>query len=123
MKPETLLNQWLSLLAASANPASALAMSMGLAAFKPEMLRRTETPKELVEPTERAAAPEPKKALRAPSAQGWLGRIFDRLETWSWEREVRAREAYLAQSQDLFDLEARMRHLDGDVLSRGRALR
>jgi hypothetical protein len=36
---------------------------------------------------------------------------------------MREREAYLARSQDLCDLEARMRHLDGDTLARGRALR
>lgn len=125
MKPESLFNQWLSLLAASANPASALAFQLGATTFKAEMLRRTWAPEP---PDERAAAPaeesarEPKEATLAPSARGWLSRIFDRLETWSWEREMRAREAYLAQSQDLFDLEARMRHLDGDVLSRGRAL-
>jgi hypothetical protein len=116
----TLLHQKLSLLAASASPASALAFSLGLTTFKAEMLRRTENPDGLVE---QAAASAEKGTTRAPSAPGWLGRIFDRLETWSWEREVRAREAYLAQSQDLADLEARMRHLDGDLLSRGRALR
>jgi len=127
MKSETLSNQRLSLLAAAAHPGSALAFNLGLAAFKPEMLRRTETSEGLVEPMLRAAAGARQratdKATRAPSPRGWLGRIFDRLETWSWEREMRAREAYLARSQDLFDLEARMRHLDGDLLSRGRALR
>jgi Protein of unknown function (DUF3563) len=63
-------------------------------------------------------------ASRAPSVRGWLGRLFDRLEAWSWEREMREREAYLARAQDLYDLEARMHHLDGDEFSRrGRALR
>jgi hypothetical protein len=119
MNSETLFNQRLSLLAASASPASALAFSLGLTTFKPEMLRRTESPAGV----EQVAAAAEKSTTRTPSARSWLGRIIDRLETWSWEREVQAREAYLAQSQDLFDLEARMRHLDGDVLSRGRALR
>jgi len=125
MKPETLLNQWSSLLAASANPASALAFQLGVTTFNAEMLRRTWAPEPLVEPAAVAAeqsAAQAKKATRPPAARGWLGRIFDRLETWSWEREMRAREAYLARSQDLYDLEARMRHLDGDTLSRGRAL-
>jgi hypothetical protein len=116
MKSDSLFPYRLGLLAASASPASALAFSLGLTTFKPEMLRRTENPDEVEQAGEKSTA-------RAPSDRSWLGRIADRLETWSWEREVRAREAYLAQSQDLFDLEARMRHLDGDVLSRGRALR
>lgn len=120
MNTESLINQRLSLMEASASPASALAFSLGLITFKSEMLRRTEKPDGLVQQTPAAAE---NSATRPPSARGWLGRIFDRLETWSWEREVRAREAYLAQSQDLSDLEARMRHLDGDVHSRSRALR
>ena len=119
MKPETLINRRLGPLAASASPASALAFTLGLTTFEPEMLRRMESPDEV----EQVAAPAEKSTTRTPSAQSWLGRIIDRLETWSWEREVQAREAYLAQSQDLFDLEVRMRHLDGDVLSRGRVLR
>ncbi|HTT37151.1 MAG TPA: DUF3563 family protein [Burkholderiales bacterium] len=49
-------------------------------------------------------------------------RLFDRLETWSWERQVREREAYLAQSRDLADLEYRMRRLDRTTLLRGRSL-
>jgi hypothetical protein len=68
-------------------------------------------------------------ASRAPSIRRWRGlaRLFDRLEAWSWEleawsweRETREREAYLDQAQDLYDLEARMRHLDGDEFSRRR---
>jgi hypothetical protein len=116
MKSDSLFPYRLGLLAASASPASALAYSLGLTTFQPEMLRRTENPDEVEQVAD-------KSTTRARSAHSWLGRIVDRLETWSWEREVRAREAYLAQSQDLFDLEPRMRHLDGDVLSRGRALR
>ena len=119
MKPETLINRRLGLLAASASPASALAFTLGLTTFAPEMLQRMESPGEV----EQVPAAAENSTTRTPSARSWLGRIIDRLETWSWEREVQAREAYLAQSQDLFDLEARMRHLDDDVHSRGRALR
>lgn len=38
--------------------------------------------------------------------------ILDRLNHWFWTREQRAVEAYLAKSQDVHDLEARIRHLE-----------
>jgi hypothetical protein len=52
----------------------------------------------------------------------WLARIFHRLRAGLRDLETRQRDAYLAQAQNLSDLEARMRHLDGDALSRSRAL-
>jgi hypothetical protein len=36
----------------------------------------------------------------------------DRLDTWFWKQEMKRREAYLAQSSDIFDLERRMRGLE-----------
>jgi len=50
----------------------------------------------------------------APSAEprakslGWL----NRLDTWFWKQEIKHREAFLAQSTDIFDLEQRMRCLE-----------
>ncbi len=38
--------------------------------------------------------------------------LLDRLDHWFWAREQRAVDAYLAQSLDLHDLEARMRQLE-----------
>ena len=44
--------------------------------------------------------------------RGWL----DRLDLWFWKREMKSREAFLAQSIDVFDLERRMRCLErGDT--------
>ncbi len=43
----------------------------------------------------------------APSAG-----LFDRLDHWFWRQEQRRREAYLAQANDIYDLERRMRHLE-----------
>ena len=40
--------------------------------------------------------------------RGWL----DRLDTWFWKQEMKSREAFLAQSTDIFDLEQRMRRLE-----------
>jgi hypothetical protein len=131
MKSRTLWDEPLGMLMACGSPGSALAYHLGLTVFEPEMVRRNTTPETLAEHGDRAPAVsgatkmETKRdAPRVPPVRGWLGRMFDRLEAWSWEREMREREAYLAQAQDLYDLEARMRHLDGDEFSRrGRALR
>jgi hypothetical protein len=38
--------------------------------------------------------------------------LLDRLNHWFWTREQRAVEAYLAQSQDVHELEARIRRLE-----------
>jgi hypothetical protein len=106
---------------------SALAYDLGLTVFEPGMVRRnttSDTPADsgdLAPVQSETNKTEAKSdASRAPSVRGWLGRLFDRLEAWSWEREMREREAYLARAQDLYDLEARMRHLDGDEFSRRR---
>ena len=57
------------------------------------------------------------------TARNWFARALHRLENWSWEREVKDREAYLSRSQDLSDLEARMRRIDGNLLAPGCPLR
>lgn len=48
---------------------------------------------------------EPRKATRRSS---WL----DRLDAWAWRQSQKDREAWLAQSKDLAELEARLRALD-----------
>jgi hypothetical protein len=40
--------------------------------------------------------------------RGWL----DHLDTWFWKQDMKRREAFLAQSTDIFDLEQRMRWLE-----------
>jgi hypothetical protein len=49
---------------------------------------------------------------------GWLNRMEQR----HWERSLRAREAYLAASQNMAELESRMRHFEHDDLFRDRPL-
>jgi hypothetical protein len=41
-------------------------------------------------------------------SRSWL----TRLDTWFWNQEMKRREAFLAQSADIFDLERRMRMLE-----------
>lgn len=40
--------------------------------------------------------------------------LLARLDRWFWQQEQREREAYLAQSSDIYDLERRMRQLERD---------
>jgi hypothetical protein len=42
--------------------------------------------------------------------------VMERLEQWFWTRRQRDIEAYLAQSSDIHDLEARMRKLERESL-------
>lgn len=45
-------------------------------------------------------------------------RLLDRLDRWFWRQEQKAREAYLAQSHDVFDLERRIEALERGTLTR-----
>lgn len=56
----------------------------------------------------RDRAPEARAAEGPPPRRG----LLDRLDRWFWDQEQRAREAYLAESTDIYDLEVRMRHLE-----------
>ena len=44
--------------------------------------------------------------------------LLDRLDAWFWRQRQRSNESYLAQSQDVFELERRMRELERSVGSR-----
>ena len=41
-------------------------------------------------------------------SRSWLSRV----DIWFWKQEMKRREAFLAQSADIFDLERRMRMLE-----------
>ena len=60
-----------------------------------------------------SAAPQPSKRDAAPTS-GFL----DRLDAWFWRQMQKDREAYLARSSDVFDLERRI-----DALERGTVTR
>jgi len=127
MNPKTLWDERLGMLMACGSPGSALAYHLGQSTFGPMMVHRSSSPEGCVDaPTASTATSGEAKADTAAigSVKGWLARAWRRLETWSWQRQLREREAYLAQAKDLADLEVRMRDLDGDAfLSRARALR
>ena len=58
------------------------------------------------------AAPEKLLAPKRAAREGRLARWMNRLDNWFYRQQVKQREAYLAQSQDIFELEARIRHLE-----------
>jgi hypothetical protein len=113
MSARSLFNERFGMLMACASPGSALAYHLGTDATRPALVQRG-IADDLVETT----------GSKPRSVTNWLQRAFDRLEQWSWERQMKSQEAYLSQATDLCDLEARIRHLDnGDGLSRSQALR
>jgi hypothetical protein len=61
--------------------------------------------------TSNTSADDPRTAR---DQRSWL----DRLDAWAWRRSQKEREAYLAQSKDIAELEARMRELDRGIASR-----
>ena len=44
--------------------------------------------------------------------------LLDRLDRWFWRQEQKARDAYLAQSRDVFDLERRIAALERGTIPR-----
>jgi Protein of unknown function (DUF3563) len=113
MSGRNLFNERFGMLMACASPGSAWAYHLGSAAAKPELVQRSSAD-ELAQT----------RVSGVGSRTNWLERAFDRLEQWSWERQMKSQEAYLSQATDLCDLEARIRQLDsGDGLSRSHALR
>jgi hypothetical protein len=52
---------------------------------------------------------------RVPRTRGGL---LARIDSWFWRQQQRAVEAYLAQSQDVFEVERRMRDLERTIGSR-----
>jgi hypothetical protein len=120
MNIKTLWNERFGMLMASGSPGSALAYQLGSTVSEADVVRRKSD----------AAGPETDgqnaQSTTASSGHGlreWLRQAFDRLDAWSWAREMRAAEAYLAQAQTHADLEQRMRHLHDQLLSRSHALR
>jgi hypothetical protein len=61
-----------------------------------------------------AAAAKPAAKPVEPPRTGWL----DRLDAWFWRQEQKDREAYLAKSRDIFELERRIELLDREGISR-----
>jgi len=59
-----------------------------------------------------AGSPTSRPAGAPASTRVRSGNWLDRLDSWFWKQEMKSREAFLAQSTDVFDLEQRMRCLE-----------
>ena len=57
-------------------------------------------------------APEKLPAVKRLAREGRLSRWLNAFDNWLYQQQVKQREAFLAQSKDIFELEARIRHLE-----------
>src|ERR1700731_3413804 len=106
MNQKTLWDGRLGMLMACGSPGSALAYHLGQTTFEPKMVRRSTGSSDGLEQTGQTPAsnaatsgePETQTAGMG-SVADWLTRAWSRLEAWSWQRQQRAQEAYLAQAR------------------------
>src|SRR5271169_5148879 len=103
MNQKTLWDERMGMLMACGSPGSALAYHLGQTTFEPKMVRRSTAPARNVDQTTQAPVSSAATSGDAemdtagvPSVKGWLARAWLRFETWSWQRQLREREAYLA---------------------------
>ena len=57
-------------------------------------------------------APEKLPAVKRFAREGRLSKWLNAFDNWLYQQQVKQREAFLAESQDIFELEARIRHLE-----------
>jgi Protein of unknown function (DUF3563) len=68
-------------------------------------------------PTNRAECGAPAASTAAPASAS-ARNLLDRLDVWFWRQRQRENDAYLAQSQDVFELESRIRAIERGVGAR-----
>jgi len=66
----------------------------------------------LTDANDRATEQGSLPAVTATKSTWQSGSVLDRLDAWFWKQEMKQREAFLARSVDIFDLEQRMRCLE-----------
>jgi uncharacterized protein DUF3563 len=103
MRPHTHLEQVLRFWLNGGEPSSASAAAATTALNPGVLVQRSSNRADV------AAAPA------APASGSWLTRWFDRMEARAWQREQRARDAYLGEATDVIDLEYRIRRYDQSV--------
>lgn len=106
----------LAMLLACGSPGSAMAYHGLTPRFGAYLVQRN-APESVTVPAPTA----PAKAARRSGFATWLARLVRPFRESLWQREVRAREAYLAGAQNISDLEERMRALERTAPYGGRA--
>lgn len=104
----------LAMLLACGSPGSAIAYHGLTPRFEAELVRRS-APNSDTDP-DSVTVPAPASLLPA-----WFAGLVRPFRESLWQREVRAREAYLAGAQNISDLEERMRTLERTTLYGSRA--
>jgi len=51
-------------------------------------------------------------AVKRLAREGRLAQWLNAFDNWLYRQQVKQREAYLGESQDIFELEARIRYLE-----------
>lgn len=106
----------LAMLLACGSPGSAMAYHGLTPRFGADLVQRS-APESVTGPAPTA----PAKAAPPSVVAVWFARLVRPFRESRWQREVRAREAYLAGAQNISDLEERMRALERSTLYGGRA--
>jgi hypothetical protein len=104
----------LSMLMACASPGSALAFHLGLVSNGADLMRRTigvDRQPEHAGSGSAVSRMAPATAALAHSVVSLLSGLIAGVERWSDKRLQAERERYLAQAQNISDVEARMRDL------------
>jgi hypothetical protein len=113
MNATTLWSERFGMLLASGSPGSALAYQLGCT------LARADIPHRNIDGQERPRPVSPARLSDDSTRRAsWLRRCFERVQAWYATAEMREVEGYLAQAQNVADLEHRMRCLSDAVRER-----
>ena len=117
MSAQSLWNGRRGLLMASATPGSATAYQAGTAAGSENVLQRN------MVTTAAPGCPGRADGFALTSlVTERIVQFFDELDALAWSRQQASRETWLGRSQNLAELETRVRQLDGSLGLPGRAL-
>ena len=122
MKSMTMTGSVLSMMLGSGNAPLAGDFSGGMAKSRTELPQSSSVLELLDSQLQQAASSHRAKAQSTREAGNWFTRMLDRMDEWGRQEDIRLQEAYLAESTDLCDLEARLRRLDDAGAARGHAL-
>jgi hypothetical protein len=117
MNTQSLSNDRRRLLMASASPGSSMAYQAGLGSEQGDVVRRNMSSDAL---SGRPVVGDGLEVMAFVTRR--IAQFFDELDALVWSRQQASRETWLAKSQNLAELESRMRELDGRHGAPGRAL-
>lgn len=117
MNEQVISNSRRGMLMASGNPGSAIAYQAGTMPVSANLVRRNMSGSAV---SGRAATGDGFALMSLVTQR--IAQFFDELDALAWSRQQASRETWLAKSQNLADLENRIRELDGSHGLPGRAL-